>query len=94
MSRHIEFHVDRISIDMDLSEAEARRIGPVLKRAFEELARRLQMSPVARLAGTDRLSLGELQVDALSVDDLLGPRGAARLSDIFWQRMIETTRTR
>ncbi len=85
---HLDLRIDQISVDADLSDAQAERLSPVLRFAFEDLARRLQSSPVARLNSPSQLAISELHVDAVSVDELLGPRGAARLADVFWQRLI------
>jgi hypothetical protein len=87
MLGRIEFHVDRISIDVDLSEAEAARVTPVIKAALADVAKRLQMAPASRFRDPSRLALSILRVDALPLDELLGPRGATRLADTFWERI-------
>lgn len=93
MKKRVELHVDQISIAMDLSEAEAERLTSVLKTAFEDLAKRLQTSPVARFRNPTRLALGELCVEALPTNELFGPRGAARLADIFWEQLTTSRST-
>ena len=93
MKKRVELHVDQISIAMDLSEAEAERLTSVLKTAFEDLAKRLQTSPVTRFRSPTRLALGELRVEALPTNELLGPRGAARLADIFWEQLTTSRST-
>jgi hypothetical protein len=60
-----------------------------LQAAFEELARRLQAAPVARLRKPVRLVLPQLGVDALSTDELLGPRGVERLADVFFSQLVQ-----
>jgi len=86
----VQFHVDQLVVDVDLSEAEAARLTPVLKAAFEDLAKRLQTSPVARWRNTTRLTLASLRVDPLSTNELLGPRGATRLADAFWEQLTSS----
>jgi hypothetical protein len=83
----IEFHVEKLVVDVDLSAAETARLTPVLKAAFEELAKRLQMSPVSRWRNTTRLTLAALTIEPLAADELLGPRGATRLADAFWEQL-------
>jgi hypothetical protein len=88
----VEFYVDELVVDVELSEAEAQRLTPVLRAAFEDLAKRLQSAPAARWRSAQRVVLHELRVDALPADELLGPRGAARLADAFWNQ-LETSRS-
>lgn len=89
----VQFHVDQVTLDVDLSEAEAQRLAPVLQAAFEDLAKRLQSSPTSRWKNSTRLALAELCIDAVPTDELLGPRGAARLADAFWRQLIASGST-
>jgi hypothetical protein len=83
----IQFHVDRIVLEAELSAPDAERLTPVLKAAFEDLAKRLQTSPVARWHNPTQLALHELRVGVLPIAELIGPRGATRLADAFWEQM-------
>jgi len=69
--------------------ALATGLTPVLQAAFEELARRVQNAPAGRFRQAGRFVLSELRVSALSADELVGPRGAARLADAFWDQLQE-----
>ncbi|HEY5957861.1 MAG TPA: hypothetical protein VIV60_14965 [Polyangiaceae bacterium] len=82
----IQFHVDRIVLDTDMSASDAERLTPVLRAAFEDLAARLQQAPASRWRNPTQLALGELRIDALPIAELIGPRGAARLADAFWEQ--------
>ena len=84
----ISFQVDELVVDVDLSAAQAARLTPVLQAAVEELARRLQDGAAARFRKPARFVLAELAVDALSADELLGPRGATRLADAFLSQLL------
>ena len=83
----ITFRVDAVVVDVELSTAQAARLTPVLEAAFHDLASRLQASPVALFRDAGRFVVSELRVAALSADELVGPRGAARLADAFWDQL-------
>ena len=80
----IAFQIDELVVDLELSEAQTARLRPVLVAAFEELGRRLQAAPATRWRKANRVVVSELGIDALSSDELLGPRGAERLADAFY----------
>jgi hypothetical protein len=84
----VEFRVDELVVDIELSETEAQRLTPVLRAAFEDVAKRLRDSPASRWQKEPSVVLRALRVDSLSADELLGPRGAARLADAFWNQML------
>src|SRR5262249_58346910 len=90
----VELHVDRLVVDTELGSSEAERLAPVLRAAFQDLARRLERAPAGRWRNTTRLALARLCIDAVPVDELLGPRGAARLADAFWAELLATQGTR
>lgn len=92
--RPIEIHVDQMVVELDLSDAQSERLTPVLRAAFEDVARRLQASPAGRWREPSQLALGQLRVESLGPDELLGPRGAAKLADAFWEQLIAPRNSR
>ena len=85
--RTIQLQVDRIVLDTELSAPDAERLTPILKAAFEDLAKRLQQSPASRWRDPTQFALSELRIDMLPITELVGPRGATRLADAFWEQL-------
>jgi hypothetical protein len=86
-----------LSIDqvVVLTEGEQRtleRVGDVAQRAFVLLAERLKGSPFERWGSARELLLENVEITALSLDDLLGPRGAERLADDLYTSLLEGRR--
>jgi hypothetical protein len=83
----VALHVDELVVDTELGPAEAERLAPVLRAAFEDLAKRLENAPAGRWRNATRVTLENLCIEALSADEMLGPRGAARIADAFWDQL-------
>lgn len=84
----VTLQVDRLVVDTELGPSEAERLEPMLRAAFEELAKRLEHAPAGRWRNSTRVAVGRLCIDSLAADEMLGPRGAARIAEAFWQQLI------
>lgn len=95
MSR-IRIDVDRVVVRADLDRPRAEALGRTLRDAFEELGRRLAKSPFAREGAREgalvERVLERLATEPLAADELLGARGAERLADELYVRLLEDLR--
>jgi hypothetical protein len=88
IGRDVELHVDELVVDTTLGPTAAERLEPVLRAALDDLAKRLERAPAGRWRNTTRLALDRLCIDGLTESEILGPWGAARLADAFWEQLI------
>lgn len=79
--KELRLSIGEIAIETEAERAAAERLPAVLREAFRILAERLARTGLAGERSVADLVLGRLQVDVLSADELLGPRGAERLAD-------------
>jgi hypothetical protein len=73
--------IGEIAFTVDLPEKDLGGVATVLEEAFRLLARRLAGGPYGRSVQPRRLVLEKLQTAPLSLEELLGARGAERLAD-------------
>jgi hypothetical protein len=90
--RGLILQVDKVVVLTDGEQRTLERVSQVAQSAFALLAERLKGSPFERWGGAREVLFEELQISALNLDDLLGSRGAERLADILYQRMLEARR--
>ncbi|MBS1693065.1 MAG: hypothetical protein JST91_12670 [Actinobacteria bacterium] len=81
--------VDRLVVRTEAERQRLESAGHVAQVAFTLLAERLKGSPFERWGGARELVLDELEISELTLDDLLGSRGAERLADILYRRLLE-----
>lgn len=81
----LALRVDRIVVETAVEREAAARIPEVLKDAFRQLAERWERTPWARTIPISGAVRAALEVEPLTVDDLLGPRGAELLAERLWQ---------
>lgn len=80
--------IDRVVVETELEREAAAQIPEVLREAFQRLAERWARSPWARSISLATAIRRHLEVEPVSADELLGPRGAERLADKLWQAAI------
>jgi hypothetical protein len=71
----------------DAERHRLERVAPAVEEAFRLLAEQLERTPLARFGDARRLLISRLESQLVSLDDLLAPRGAARLAEDIYQRL-------
>lgn len=84
--------IDRVVVETQTERTAAPALAPVLRAAFLKLAERLERSPLGRGAMDAASMMRRLEIDALSPDELYGPRGAERIADELYQQLVRTRR--
>ena len=87
MSRPLVIEIGSIRIDAEGRVEDAARIEAVLREGLAALGERLKSSTFARDPEATGIALGRLRIDDLAVEDWLGPRGAARVADVLYERI-------
>lgn len=80
--------IERLVIVTEGEQRRLERVGDVAQRGFLLLAERLKGSPFERWGKGRELLLEEIAVSTLSLDDLLGTRGAERLADELYKSIL------
>ena len=83
MHHDLRVDIDALTLADADDDVDVARVSATVHDALERLAERLARSPFAR-GGARSLALEQLQLDALTVDDLLAPGGAERLADALY----------
>ncbi|NMO21854.1 hypothetical protein HPC49_34470 [Pyxidicoccus fallax] len=84
----LKLSIGEVVVETAAEQAQAEKLSPVVREAFARLAELLGRAPLTRWGGQGELVIGELTVGALSLDELLGPRGADRLAEQLYQRIV------
>ncbi len=79
--------IDRVVVETDVEREAAAGIPAVLEDAFRQLAARWVRTPWARALPLARAVRAALETEPLTVDELLGPRGAELLAERLWQAL-------
>jgi hypothetical protein len=83
----LRLSIGELVVETEAERAQAEQLSWVVREAFARLAELLGRAPLTRWSGQGELSIGQLTVGALSMDELLGPRGAARLAEQMYQQI-------
>jgi len=81
-------HIGDVVVETTAERAAAARIPAVLREAFAALAELLAATPAARWERLEERVLAALEVELATPDELLGPRGAARLAERLHARLL------
>ena len=89
----------RVSVDVGdvvvRTEAERHRlerVAPAVQEAFRALALLLERTPVARFDDEREPLMLALETETIPLDELLTARGAERLADRWYRRLLERLR--
>ena len=88
----IDLSIERLVVETAAEKQAAGELPEVVRAALRKLAERLSGVPLARevrLAATVR---ARVEIDTLPLDALLGPRGADRLAEELYQRIVRGIR--
>ncbi|HYP07749.1 MAG TPA: hypothetical protein VER03_16070 [Bryobacteraceae bacterium] len=75
-----------------LAEAERAQLiqaEPAIQEAFRLLGQRLDRTPFGQFGEARTFALERVELSALPLDELLSPRGAERLADELYQRLLK-----
>lgn len=89
MSR-IELEVGEVVVETDAERASLDAIAPALREAFRLLAERLDRTPFRGFGEARRRALARIDVTGIVFDELLSPRGAERLADELYRRLLRS----
>ncbi len=84
----IKLRCDSVVVRTDSERTGLEALSPVLRDAFARLAERLQAMPEARWHDPEHWALDRLEIEMVSTDELLGPRGAERLADPLCRALV------
>lgn len=87
--RDLAFSIDRVIVRTEAEQGALERVSHVAQAAFTLFAEKLKGTPFERWGGARELVLDDLEITALTLDDLLGTRGAERLADELYERFLE-----
>jgi hypothetical protein len=68
------------------------RVAPAVEEAFRQLAALLERTPAGRFGDVQERVIASLDTGALPLDELLSPRGAERLANEWYRRLMESER--
>jgi len=77
-----------VIVETTADRTAAARIPAVLREAFAVLGELLAGTPVARWQRLEQHVLVALEIELATPDELLGPRGAARLAERLHAHLI------
>ena len=86
--RRVELRVERLAVRTEAEVRDGGALDPVLRRAMALLGERLARLPGSRWEGAADLALEEVTVDDLTWEQLVSPRGAERLADALFDRVV------
>ncbi len=89
MNGGLEISVDRLVVETADERRGAEGIPERLREGFELLAEKLSKAPAARRLALRHRVIEELDLSALSSDELLGVRGAERFAEALYRQIIE-----
>ena len=84
----VQLRVDELRLEVESDQEVVSALGPVVKEAFERLARRLEGGPLQRFAGAEAIAIERLDASVLPVEELLGERGAERLAEVLYDGLV------
>jgi hypothetical protein len=84
----MELTIDRIVVETEADDRQLSTASRVVQDAIKLLGDRLKATPFAQWSDGRARVLDELRVDALSAEDLLGPRGAERLAEALYRNLL------
>ncbi len=87
MTGSLVLDIGQVRIDATGQPEDAARIEATLRDGLDQLARMLAASPFARDPEAMGTAIAQLQIDDLSTEDWLGPRGAARVAELMYDRI-------
>ena len=85
----VQVEIGDVVLEVDADEQVLASLGKVVREAFDQLAERIAASPVGRFTNASELAIEQLDVSVLSVDELLGARGAERLGEELYRQLLE-----
>lgn len=85
--RRFRLRLGEVVVETAADAAGTEALQAVLREAFLELGRLIQQTPFGRWVDTEELVLDTLELQALALDELLGPRGATRLAEQLYARL-------
>lgn len=86
---NLDIQLDRLVLESDAERAQLEGAEESITKAFQLLGERLKRSPFERWADIKPQLIEALTLGPLSPDDWLGERGANRLADLLYQRLLE-----
>ena len=90
---NLTLSIERIVVETEVEREAAVRIPELLTAAFQDLAERWARSTWARQVPLAQVVRAALETETISAEELLGARGAERLSERWWQTLAaELTR--
>ena len=85
----IEVTIAEIVVESDAEYEEAVAAATVVERAIGEVAERIQQSPHRWDGSVRRRLIDAIETSTLSLDELLGARGAERLADELFRELTK-----
>ena len=88
MDQQITLKIGEITLAVESEEYNPAAIKQILQRAMQIFVLRLTESPFGRSIDPVRLALQKLELEPLSVQELLGARGAERLANELYNKLV------
>ena len=83
----LRLSLGELVVETEAERAQAEQLSTVVREAFARLAELLGRAPLTKWSGQGELVIGQLTVGSLTMDELLGPRGADRLAEQLYQQI-------
>lgn len=80
--------IDEVVLQTEAERSQVERAGQALAEAFRLLGKRLERAP-AGAGGGRGAAIALVTTTALPLDELLSPRGAERIADEIYRRILE-----
>ena len=88
MGSRVALKVGALNVTVVGGDAVAKTLPVKLREAFVLLAKRLEAAPGGRGVSVERLVLDRVELEPLTLDELIGPRGAERLAETLYRRIV------
>lgn len=83
----LRLSLGELVVETEAERAQADQLSTVVRESFARLAELLGRAPLTKWSGQGEVVIGQLTVGSLTMDELLGPRGAERLAEQLYQQI-------
>jgi hypothetical protein len=85
----LRLDIGRVTVRTQAERHQVDQVAPAVREAFRLLAEQLERTPAGRLGDEQERVIETLDTSAVPIDELLSPRGAARLADEWYRQLLE-----